>query len=153
MQNNIFKKLCALSPFVYARIKGENEFAQVMGYVYFYKLPAGVIVMADIEGLPRTDNNIFAFHIHEGGNCEDNYANTGGHFNPTEQTHPNHAGDLPPLFSNNGQAWFAVYTERFNPNEIIGKVVVVHLQVDDFTTQPAGNSGEKIACGTIVKVN
>ncbi len=151
MQNDIFKKLCSLSPYAYAQIKGGGSYAQVFGYVYFFKLPAGVIVMADVEGLPHTSSNIFAFHIHEGDNCDNNFLNTGGHFNPTAQ-HPNHAGDLPPLFSNNGQAWFAFYTERFNINDIIGRLVVVHLQVDDFTTQPAGNAGEKIACGKIVKI-
>jgi len=42
-----------------------------------------------------------------------------------------------------------VLTNRFNLSEIIGKTIIIHSSVDDFTTQPAGNSGTKIACGEI----
>ena len=42
-------------------------------------------------------------------------------------------------------------TERFNIDEIIGKTIIIHSNPDDFTTQPGGNSGTKIACGLIKK--
>ncbi len=102
--------------------------------------------------------NIFAFHIHEGENCtgtvEDPLKDTGMHLNPDRCYHPYHMGDMPPLFSNgkgsnDGKAWFAFYTERFHIWDIIGKTVVVHRGVDDFTSQPSGNAGKKIACGII----
>jgi Cu-Zn family superoxide dismutase len=92
-------------------------------------------------------------HIHEGGSCTGNaadpFADAGSHYNPEGCEHPAHAGDLPPLFSNRGTAWGAVLTDRFSVGEISGKTVIIHLNPDDFTTQPAGNSGAKIACGVI----
>ena len=66
------------------------------------------------------------------------------------QMHPEHAGDFPPLLSCGGAAWMAVYTNRFYPEEVIGRTVIIHGGVDDFHTQPLGNSGEMIACGQIV---
>lgn len=149
---NSFKFLTNFNPVAFANISGGINFPDINGIVQFYQLPEGIIVLADIEGLPKTDTNIFAFHIHEGEDCENNFQNSGGHFNPTNQTHPNHAGDMPPLFSNNGNAWLAFFTQRFNLNEIIGKTVIIHDQLDDFTSQPAGNSGTKIACGKILKI-
>ena len=44
----------------------------------------------------------------------------------------------------------AVYTKRFYPEEIVGRTAVIHSKPDDFTSQPSGNAGEKIACGEIV---
>lgn len=149
---NAFKFLTNFKPVAFANISGGKEYPDINGIVQFYQLPEGVIVLADIEGLPKTDTNIFAFHIHEGESCENNFENTGGHFNPTNQPHPNHAGDMPPLFANNGNAWLAFFTQRFNIKEIIGKTVIIHDQPDDFVSQPAGNSGTKIACGKILKI-
>ena len=98
---------------------------------------------------------VFGFHIHEGnactGNENDPFANAGGHYNPTNCPHPYHAGDLPPLFSNNGYAFMSVLINKFTVNEIIGRTVIIHSQPDDFTTQPSGNSGKKIACGEIIE--
>ena len=66
--------------------------------------------------------------------------------------HPMHSGDLPPLLSATGRAYMAVLTDRFSIGQIIGKTVVVHSRADDFQSQPAGNAGEKIACGVIQPV-
>ena len=51
-----------------------------------------------------------------------------------------------------GYAWLQVYTGRFQPEDIIGKTVVLHGMPDDFHTQPSGDSGMKIACGEILPV-
>ena len=69
--------------------------------------------------------------------------------NPNNCAHPFHAGDLPPVFESGGQSFMAVWTGRFNVNDVIGRTVILHSHMDDFSTQPAGNSGEKIACGEI----
>lgn len=149
---NFFKNLANLKPQAVANIFGNKDFKDITGLVQFFKIEDGVLVCASVSGLPKTETNIFAFHIHEGENCEDNFENTGSHFNPTNQPHPNHAGDMPPLFANNGNAWQAFFTQRFNINEIIDKTVIIHDEPDDFTTQPSGNSGTKIACGVIRKI-
>ena len=51
-----------------------------------------------------------------------------------------------------GFAWMMYVTDRFSIPELIGKTVIIHSNPDDFTTQPSGNSGNKIACGTIQAV-
>ena len=85
------------------------------------------------------------------GNAEDEFANAKMHFNPTGCPHPYHIGDLPPLIENNGFAYMSVLVKKINIKDIIGRVVVIHDKPDDFTTQPSGNSGTKIACGRIEK--
>lgn len=103
----------------------------------------------------KTDckGNFFGFHIHNGtsctGNINDEFADAGTHYNPTNCSHPYHAGDLPPLLENNGKAYMTVLINKFKIKDIIGKVVIIHDSPDDFTTQPSGNSGKKIACGKI----
>ena len=56
---------------------------------------------------------------------------------------------MPPLFGNDGFAMMMFYTDRFYPETVIGRTVVIHDMPDDFKTQPAGDSGMKIACGEI----
>lgn len=135
-------------PAAMAKIQGDDGGRFLQGAVKFYQLRGGVLVVADISGLPR--NGFFAFHIHEGADCGGvDFANTGSHFDPTEMPHPMHAGDLPTLLSNNGRAYMAVLTDRFSIADILGKTVVVHDDPDDFRSQPAGNAGRKIGCGVI----
>ena len=143
-----------------AELEGSPSYPKLMGTVKLYKARNGVMVEASVSGLPdeggKCANSVFAMHIHNGSSCsgnnEDPFKNAGTHYNPTDCPHPEHAGDLPPLFSNDGYAWNAVFTERFKLSEVIGLPVIVHLRPDDFTTQPSGNSGEKIACGIIRKL-
>ena len=80
------------------------------------------------------------------------FPNTGNHYNPGNVPHPEHAGDLPPLLSNSGYAWMSFYTSRLNLEDIIGRSLVIHSMADDFTSQPSGNSGDKIGCGVIKSV-
>lgn len=85
------------------------------------------------------------------GNAEDEFANAKGHLNPKSCPHPYHIGDLPPLIENDGYAYMNVLLTKFNVKDILGKVIIIHDMPDDFTTQPSGNSGKKIACGKIEK--
>ena len=141
-----------------AEVRGAEEYPDISGRVIFKKKGEGVLVTAEIMGLPTEDGEcgrkIFGFHIHEGDSCTGNdadpFADVGGHYNPNECEHPNHAGDLPPLFGNNGYAYMSVYTDRFTISEILNRTVIIHNMVDDFTSQPSGNAGEKIACGKIM---
>lgn len=79
------------------------------------------------------------------------FAATGSHYDPGKQSHPRHAGDLPPLMSFGGRAYLAVMTDRFSIRDIIGRTIVIHAMPDDFRSQPAGNAGTKIACGVITR--
>lgn len=139
-----------------AKIYGSPEYPKLSGTVCFEQLEAGVLVTAEILNLPYDDLkefDIFAFHIHEGshcaGNTKDPFAETGGHLNPNSVSHPLHAGDMPPLFGNRGYAFMSFFTDRFSVKDVIGRTVIIHSGVDDFTSQPSGNSGSKIACGEI----
>ena len=130
---------------------------EINGIVSFYQTSSGVLVVAEVYGLPYATGpclgQIYGFHIHQGGRCtgnaQDPFADAQGHYNPEHCPHPQHAGDLPPLFGNNGCAWGAVLTNRFTVREVLGRTVVIHSQRDDFTSQPAGDSGVKLACGVI----
>lgn len=140
-----------------ALISGSEKYPDIHGVVLFYQLQHGVVIRTEVIGLPKISeacgSPIFAFHIHSGscceGNAEDFFAGAGTHYNPHGCPHPYHAGDLPPLFGADGRALSICLSDRFTVSEIIGKTVVIHLSPDDFSTQPAGNAGEKIACGVI----
>lgn len=138
-------------PDAVARLRGGEEASRIWGEVKFYQTRSGVLVIADVSGLPEGDGEgFFALHIHEGDSCGgEGFAATGGHYNPTGALHPRHAGDLPPLLSCGGRAYLAVRTDRFRVQDVVGRTAVIHSGADDFRTQPAGNAGTKIACGTI----
>lgn len=144
-----------------AQISGSPEYPNISGGVYFHSLRFGVLVTADITGLPAGSRAcgqpVFAFHIHEGsfcaGNEKDPFMQAMSHFNPADCKHPYHAGDMPPLFGCGGYAYLSFVTDRFILNQVMGKAVIIHGSPDDFTTQPSGNSGNRIACGIIKKIN
>lgn len=145
------------NPQAIAGIQGSPEFTSIRGTVLFYQTEYGTLILADISGLPNPEAPchcpIFAFHIHSGGSCSGNeenpFANAIGHYNPGDCPHPYHAGDLPPLFGCHGYAYSCFLTCRFTINEIIGRTIIIHLNPDDFTTQPSGAAGKMIACGEI----
>lgn len=135
-----------------ARIKGDDLHPELCGIVWFKPSRGGVQVSAEIRGLPKTETHFFGFHIHENGNCSDaGFPETGSHYNPGKREHPSHAGDLPPLLSCGGSARMCVMTDRFRVCDILGRSVVIHDRPDDFVSQPAGNAGNKIACGIICR--
>ena len=144
-----------------ARIRGIAKYPAIRGRVCFYSVHGGTVITAEVYGLPEREEqmigNFFGFHIHEGDACSgdksDPLKNTGAHYNPKGKAHPDHAGDLIPLLSVGGKAWSSFYTGRFYPEDIIGRTVVIHDMPDDFHSQPAGDSGEKIACGVIEEQN
>lgn len=144
---------CRKWPNAVAQIRGGTETPQLSGCVEFFQENRCVLIVAKISGLPADNKTgFFGFHIHQGNTCTGaDFSGTGSHYNPAEQAHPEHAGDLPPLLRCNGNAYLSVRTDRFSVNEIIGRTVVIHSDPDDFHTQPAGNAGKKIACGIIHK--
>jgi Cu-Zn family superoxide dismutase len=155
--------LCGFSAFAQAQeatkatatLEPKSE-SKVTGVVTFTKTGAETRVVADIENLTPGKHG---FHIHEKGDCSAADASSaGGHFNPTHQHHggptgtERHAGDLGNIEADaSGKAhldWTGKLSLR-GSDSIIGKSVVVHEKADDLKTDPAGNSGARIACGEI----
>lgn len=140
-----------------AGVTGSGDYPGLSGVVRFYQTREGVIVCAEISGLPHDGHpcrgRVLGFHIHGGTGCgggrDDPFAAAMSHFDADGCGHPHHAGDMPPLFENDGLAVCAFLTNRFSVAEVIGRTVVIHDHPDDFTTQPSGNSGARIACGVI----
>ncbi len=139
-----------------ASIDGSPAHTALHGQVQFYQTRMGVLVCAELAGLPTADHPceqpIFGFHIHSGSQCSNGtepFSGAMGHYDPVGCPHPYHAGDLPPLFGANGRAFSVFLTNRFFLTDVLGKTIIVHAQPDDFTTQPSGNSGARIACGVI----
>lgn len=136
-------------PAAEAKLSGGIAAPLLKGTVRFYQKPGGVLVVAEVSGLPRKDG-FYGFHIHEGSCTGIDFGDTLGHYDPAGQSHPLHAGDLPPLLGCNGRAYMAVLTDRFSLQEVQNRTVVIHGEADDFRSQPAGNAGMKIACGVIM---
>ena len=140
-----------------AYVKGSDNYNKINGVVKFYNSSSGTLVKLEINGLPSSEKNIFfGFHIHSIGKCEDikgkdAFTTAGSHFDIGGNKHPNHTGDLPSIYSNNGYSYMEFFTNRFTPQDVIGKSVIIHEKKDDFITDPTGNSGARIACGVIMK--
>lgn len=141
-------------PEAVAHVTGSAQYPAVRGTVRFYQTVYGVVVAAEMFGLPVGSNgeSVFGFHVHSGGECQgtEPFMVAAGHYDPVGRLHPYHAGDLPPLFGTvDGYAFSVFLTDRFSVNDVKGRTVILHAMPDDFTSQPAGNAGGRIACGEI----
>lgn len=146
--------LTSQTPSAMAWVRGGSAYPEISGLVKFFRTPyQGILVEAEFFNLPDISvpgsSNFYAMHIHEHGDCSGNFAGVGAHYGAPGSLHPNHAGDMPPLLANQGYAWTAFYDKRFTIEDILGRAVIIHLNPDDFHTQPSGNSGLMIACGEI----
>jgi Cu-Zn family superoxide dismutase len=128
------------------------------GTVSFEQHGDHVMVVAKVSGLKP--NQEHGFHAHEKGDCSSGDGmSTGGHFNPNGKPHgpqnaDHHAGDMPALkadASGNAEARFHLTGVSIGsgPADLVGKGLIVHAQPDDYSTQPTGNAGARIACGVI----
>lgn len=146
--------LYANEPDAAAWITGSASVPNLNGCVKFFSTPfGGTLVAAELFGLPngsqKNSFNFYAMHIHEFGNCTPPFDKTGNHYNPANMPHPFHAGDLIPILGNQGYGFSVCYTKQFSVKDIIDRSVIIHSKADDFTSQPSGNSGDKIGCGVI----
>jgi len=133
--------------------------SKVKGTLTLREQKDGVLISGDVSGLQP--NSAHGFHVHEKGDCSAPDASSAGpHFNPAGAPHgkawsgPHHAGDLPNIETDNwGVAKVSVVvagaTLAAGPSSIAGRAIVVHRDPDDYSTQPAGNSGPRVACGVI----
>jgi Cu-Zn family superoxide dismutase len=135
---------------------------RVVGSAVFLQENGSVRILLDVKGLtPGTK----AVHIHDVGQCAPpSFESAGPHFNPTRAEHGSenpkgpHAGDLPNITVDaTGQGHLEVtnsrVTLRSGPTSLFdanGSALVVHEGPDDMRTDPAGNSGARIACGVVV---
>jgi len=119
----------------------------------------GVLIAVDLHGLKP---GVHAIHIHETAKCEPPaFKSAGGHDNPAHKQHGfmiaegPHAGDLPNLevpASGSVKAEFIAGDE--NIDDLLagdGSALVIHAKADDYKTQPAGDAGDRVACGVIQK--
>lgn len=144
-------------PVLMAEIHGNENNPLLHGTAIFSPTPmGGVLIQVEVFYLPDQNmankSGFFGMHLHENGDCQPPFDQTGDHYNPQKLPHPEHAGDLPPLLSSRGYAWMTFYDNRFSIEEVINKSIVIHGGRDDFTSQPSGMSGEKIGCGVIAKI-
>ena len=148
MIKKITKAVCVLYP---------TQGNDVSGVVTFEQIDKGVKVTADLTGLSTGKHGI---HIHEFGDCSSqDGSSAGGHFNPEGKTHggpmdmTRHTGDMGNLVADDVGKAHLEYTDTMiklnGPESIVGKSVIVHKGEDDLKSQPAGNSGPRVACGVI----
>lgn len=174
MKSLLLGALCAvvLAPLALAQepIKATATFFNAQGdetgAAALTETPNGVLISLDLRGLPTGSH---AVHIHEKGVCNaaDKFMSAGGHFNPPGKKHGYmvlggvHPGDMPnQVVALDGR----LRSDIINPNVTLteragtlfgtdGTAIVIHDRPDDYTSQPTGNAGDRIACGVIKKVD
>ncbi|MFC5195631.1 MULTISPECIES: superoxide dismutase family protein [Bizionia] len=137
--------------------------SNVTGNVVFKEENGTVSMTAIVSGL---EPGMHAIHLHETADCSsDDGTSSGGHWNPTGEPHGKwgdaagyHKGDIGNLEADEkGNATISMSTDEWcigcgDPaKDIIGKAVIVHKGVDDFTTQPTGDAGARVSCAGIIE--
>lgn len=144
-----------------ATLSGTYADTTVTGKVEFHADSSGKVIMNLDITVPAKAGKSVAVHLHEHGNCGDTAMLAHGHWNPTNAQHGKwgsssyHAGDIGNIkLDSKGNGKLSITTDMWtlggdaNKN-IIGKAVIVHSGMDDYKTQPTGNSGGRIGCGVI----
>ena len=147
----------AVGPRAEATLEARSGSA-ITGTVSFQAVGQKVRVEARVAGLTP---GAHGFHVHEAGDCSAPDASSAkGHFNPAGRPHGHHgggerhAGDMPNLVADSsGRATLSAELDMLSltegPGGILKRSVVIHADPDDYKSQPAGNSGKRVACGVI----
>lgn len=136
-----------------SNVSGEGIFTEKKGKVTF---------TASFKGLKP---GIHAIHIHEKADCSAaDGSSAGGHWNPTFKKHGKlgvgkaHKGDIGNFQTDElGNGTVSITTSEWcigcgdATKDILGKSLIVHQGMDDYVTQPSGNSGARVACSAIIR--
>lgn len=134
----------------------------VSGTASFVEKNGSVTFVATLAGLKP---GVHAIHIHEKSDCAaPDGSSAGGHWNPTFKNHGKwgsaayHKGDIGNFTADqSGNGTITLTTSEWcigcgdATKDILGKGLIVHEGTDDFTTQPSGNAGARVACSAIIK--
>jgi Cu-Zn family superoxide dismutase len=168
----LFSRLIAVLGIAFAAASAHAQTAKAplkdatgkdVGTVELMQTPHGVLLKMSLKGIPAGEH---AFHVHAVGKCEPPFTTAGGHFNPASKKHGMeaaegaHAGDMPNLHvPASGELVIeianpAISLTKGQPNSVFdadGSAIVVHAKADDYKSDPAGNAGDRIACGVVVE--
>jgi len=129
------------------------------GTATFTEREGQVALRIELSGAPAGEH---AVHLHEIGDCSaPDGSSAGGHWNPTDAPHGRwghdgyHLGDVGNVVvGEDGTGSYELVSAVWSlgtgePNDVLGKSIIVHAGVDDFVTQPTGGAGGRIACGVV----
>lgn len=144
-----------------ASVTLRNAAGATVGTATLTEASIGLLVTGSLTGVGAGTH---AIHVHETGQCTPTFAAAGGHFNPRTKRHGfrnpdgHHAGDLPNLHIPAGGTLtfdLTLADVRLGGSEGLlegdGAALVVHAAADDYSSDPSGNSGDRIACGVITR--
>jgi|TARA_R100000501_G_scaffold1851_1_gene4903 Cu-Zn family superoxide dismutase len=126
-----------------------------VGRAVFTETDAGVDVDAQLTGMAP---GVHAVHVHQTGTCTPpDFTSAGGHWNPTNQPHPQHKGDLGNVTvdaSGGAQLTATIDDVSLNGGTVPmldsdGAALIVHMNADDMVSQPSGDAGARMACSPI----
>lgn len=144
-----------------AQINATKQDTIVQGLMKLFEQPDGSVKMELDLYVPIKANQSVAVHLHEHGMCGNFGSDAHGHWNPTGAQHGQwgsasfHSGDIGNIaLDANGRGKLEIITKLWSiggsdNTNILDRGVIVHSGVDDYTSQPAGNSGTRIGCGVI----